>query len=162
MLSSSRGCGGRDLSLPSCLPSATLKSGELLAKLVFWTLFPFLHFGRQDGFFSVYLEERVFSFWVFSKYSFHGRRELLPWKEEAREVFSFRRPTSIAASWFFLDVNLTFLSISFLNNALAVLIIWVMAVFSFSPSRAKLPWILEVRDEIGIFIILVGRIRNSL
>ena len=62
MLLSSRVCGGRDLSLPSCLPSATLKSGELLAKLVFWTLFPFLHFGRQDGFFSVYLEERVFSF----------------------------------------------------------------------------------------------------
>ena len=37
-----------------------------------------------------------------------------------------------------------------------------MAVFSFSPSRAKLPWILEVRDEIGIFLLLVGRFRNSL
>ena len=35
MLSSSRVCGRRDLSLPSCLPSATLKAGELLATICF-------------------------------------------------------------------------------------------------------------------------------
>ena len=63
MLSSSRVCGGRILSLPSCLPSATLKTGELLAKNLFLDFISFfLHFGRQDGFFSVYLEERLFSF----------------------------------------------------------------------------------------------------
>ena len=65
----------------------------------FWTLFPFLHFGRQDGFFSVYLEERVFSFWVFSKYPFHGRRELLLRKEEGMVVFTLTS-NSNAPSWF--------------------------------------------------------------
>ena len=66
-----QGMRGRGLSLPSCLPSATLKLVSIVAKK-FLDLNFLAFYGLQDGF-SLYLVERFISYRVSSKYTFHGR-----------------------------------------------------------------------------------------
>ena len=54
---------GKGFESPILSSVSDSKAGELLAKIGFLDFISFfLHFGRQDGFFSVYLEERLFSF----------------------------------------------------------------------------------------------------
>jgi len=92
MLSSSRVCGGKVLSLPSCLPSATFKSGELFAKLVFLDFISFFAFWLSRWAFLCYLEERVFP----SEFSLNT-----PFMVDASFCFERRKP----GRFFLLDVQ---------------------------------------------------------
>jgi len=100
---------GKGFESPILSSFSDSKAGELyLLKNSFWTYLFFGKFRFSRWFLVFYLEERFFfSFWVFSKYSFLSRHELLLRKEEAREVFSLRRPTSMLRPGF-LNVNLFF------------------------------------------------------